>query len=49
MRIEGKIKEHEVKISELKNGKKSFFSKIRNVSTDDDIKSHEKSLEKYRT
>ena len=49
LRIEAKIKEHEVKIAELKNGKQSFFSKIRNVSTDDDVKSHEKSLEKYRT
>jgi hypothetical protein len=37
-----------LKIVELKNGKKSFFEKVMSASTETEIKSHEKSLEKYR-
>ena len=36
-KVRDRKKEHEVRIDEVRNGKKSFMSKIRNISSDESI------------
>ena len=47
-KLREKKKEHEVRIDEVRNGKKSLISKIRKISTDESIEKHEKAVQKYK-